>query len=115
MFNEPQDRDKVYYEFKPTPYPEYNARRFARLLKKVKTISLLHAFSGLGQIMAGVILVYFSVLGTVHQPWLATFLSGLGSVITMLGAYLLYDQLRNQHTLDGLLRNAINRAITSQN
>lgn len=86
-----------------------------RIVSRVQPENILYVISALGQLAAGILLVYIPILGVISTTWQAALLSGVGSVVTMLGAYMLYDQLRNHYSVDHLVRDSINRAINSQN
>ena len=115
MLVNPENRNKISYNFRPAVWPGTRQPVLYRLFTRVKAGNILHIFAATCQVVSGLVLVYLSILGVVQKLWLATVLSGLGSVVTMLGGYLLYDVLRNHYTIDHLVRNAINRAINSQN
>jgi hypothetical protein len=92
-----------------------NKKGLYRIIDRVQPENILYVMSGMSQLAAGILLVYIPILGVIEKTWLAALLSGVGSVVTMLGAYMLYDQLRNRFSVDYLVRDSINRAINCQN
>ncbi len=76
---------------------------------------LLLMASGALQILVGVLSVGLSVLGMITPLWVATLMSMFGSVITMIGAYIIYEVYKSRKSVENLSKDAINRVIKEQN
>jgi hypothetical protein len=86
-----------------------------RFIERVRSVNLFFLVSALIEILAGVALVYMSMLGHIQPLWVATLMSMLGSIATMVGSYQWYELMRNASSADGLVKDAIKRVINSQN
>lgn len=84
-------------------------------LKRYTGYQYLLMVSSAIQIVTGLICVSLSVLGLITPLWLATIMSMMGSVLTMLGAYILYDTYKNAINIENLRNAAINRIIKECN
>ncbi|MGM0588159.1 MAG: hypothetical protein ACQETE_07100 [Bacteroidota bacterium] len=86
-----------------------------RFVEKVRSVNLFFLLSAGVEIVAGVALVYLSMLGHIQPLWVATLMSMLGSIATMVGSYQWYELMRGANNVDGLVKDAIKRVINSQN
>lgn len=85
------------------------------LHKKFTGNQLLLMGSSVIQIIVGLMSVALSVLGLITPLAIATLMSMFGSVLTMLGAYILYDTYKSRASVDNLCREAIHRVIKDHN
>lgn len=67
------------------------------------------------QIITGICVVFLSILRLIEPAWMASLMSMLGSVLTMLGAYLLYDTVKERYSVAKLIRDAVHRLVNHQN
>ena len=88
---------------------------FKSFVKKLHSVDLFYAFSGIMQMILGIIVTIISLLHLVQPLWLAAFLSLFGCVVTMLGLYQLYDTLKQGESARDLAKNAIQRATRDRN
>lgn len=93
---------------------EYHSR-LSGLIEQVHARSTLHLIAGAAQVGLGLTVVLISVLGMVSPLWLSTMLTMFASVVTMLGAWLLYSSSSRRRGADSLIREAIRRIMDAQN
>lgn len=111
----PSERKSVGYRINSDDQTELHVHRIHRLYLQLRRGNFLYFLSAGCQMLAGLLLVGVAVTGSIKTMWLATVLSAMGSVVSMTGAYLLYDLLRNRYNVDHLVKDAINRAISNLN
>src|SRR5690554_3240077 len=83
------------------------------LLMNSHTIAPL--ISGVVQVFLGLTLICITILGLLSPLWISLILSILGSVLFMMGGFLIYHTVTRQGSFDTLINQAIRRAIQSQN
>lgn len=71
--------------------------------------------SGIIQLKIGTVLVFFTILGMVEPLWVSAFLSIFGSILFMMGGFLIYHTITSLGSFDTLLNKAIRKAIRFQN
>lgn len=92
----------------------YNdSNRVWNLLRNGHTF--LPLLSGIIQIKIGSVLVFFSILGMVEPLWISAILSIFGSLLFMLGAFLIYHTITSIGSFDSVVNEAIRKAIRFQN
>jgi len=84
-------------------------------LRYFKFARLLIMFAGVLLMLTGLTLVTLSMIGMIQPQELSYLVMLLGSVATMTGLYLLYDQVQQRHSTQQLLKSAIERVYRSQN
>lgn len=84
-------------------------------MDKVHSINGLHFISAISQIFLGTSVVALSLINSIQPMWLATIMTVVGSITTMVGLYFMYSIVTNSGAFDSLLHKAIKRVITSQN
>jgi hypothetical protein len=89
--------------------------RFSELAGKMHSINGLHLISALSQIFLGIAVVALSLINKIQPLWLATVMTILGSISTMIGLYFVYSTVTRNGVFDSLLHKAIKRVISSQN
>jgi uncharacterized membrane protein HdeD (DUF308 family) len=86
-----------------------------RLFKSLFVRNALYLAGSVVQIISGLLMVTMALLFLVQPIWLAAFVSFLGCVATMLGVFQLFDLTKNADATDKISRDAIDRALKSQN
>jgi hypothetical protein len=71
--------------------------------------------SGVIQLKIGSILVFFSILGMVEPLWISAILSIFGSILFMLGGFLIYHTVTGLGSFDSLVSQAVRKAVRFQN
>lgn len=87
--------------------------RFYTLITNSHT--LIPLLSGIIQVIAGLTLVCITILGLVSLLWVAALVSLMGCILSMMGAFLIYQTVTKEGSFDSLLNQAIRRVINSQN
>lgn len=77
--------------------------------------TLVPLLSGIIQLKVGTILVFFSILGMVEPLWISALLSIFGSILFMLGGFLIYHTITSLGSFDTVVNKAIRNAIRFQN
>lgn len=85
------------------------------LLLRLRSASPLLLLSGCSQLLIGLIVVTLSITGFIVPLWVASFMSVIGSVTTMGGAYILYEIFSEKNEIDNLYKSSVKRVINSQN
>ena len=88
---------------------------FFRITSKIYASNPLYMTAGLLQTFIGAVTVFLAMAGHIIPLWLATSVSILGSLATMMGLYMVYDLLKSANAMDNIVKDAINRVINSQN
>lgn len=88
--------------------------KLSNLIDKAHSINTLHFVAGFSQVFLGAVTIIISVLGLIRPFWLATALSILASITTMIGIYFCYTAVKTFDT-DTLLRDAMRRIVEEQN
>jgi hypothetical protein len=86
-----------------------------RLYAGLRAINPLYLTGAIVQVATGLLMVTMAMLFLVKPLWLAGIVSFLGCLTCMLGAFQLYDLTRNADAMGRISRDAINRALNSQN
>ncbi len=89
--------------------------RLSEFWGKLHSINGLHFISALSQIFLGIAVVALSLINRIQPLWLATVMTVLGSISTMIGLYFVYSTVTRNGVFDSLLHKAIKRVISSQN
>lgn len=77
--------------------------------------TLVPLLSGIIQLKIGTVLVFFSILGMVEPLWISAILSIFGSLLFMLGGFLIYHTITSLGSFDSIVNEAIRKAIRFQN
>jgi uncharacterized membrane protein YdjX (TVP38/TMEM64 family) len=77
--------------------------------------ALIPLISGVIMVLTGLTLVGITILGLIYPLWISAILSLLGSISSMMGAFLIYHTITSQGSFEGLINQAIRRVIRSQN
>tara|TARA_R100001143_G_C3361345_1_gene136863 strand:- start:36885 stop:37232 length:348 start_codon:yes stop_codon:yes gene_type:complete len=77
--------------------------------------TLVPMLSGFIQLKIGTVLVFFSILGMVEPLWISALLSIFGSILFMLGGFLIYHTITSLGSFDSIVNKAIRKAIRFQN
>jgi hypothetical protein len=86
-----------------------------RMFKSLLALNVLYLAGSVMQIISGLLMVTMAILFLVQPIWLAAIVSFLGCVTTMLGVFQLYDLTKNADAVEKISRDAIERALNSQN
>lgn len=86
-----------------------------RLFKSLLALNALYLAGSVVQIISGLLMVTIAMLFLVQPIWLAAIVSFLGCLATMLGVFQLYDLTKNADAAEKISRDAIERALKSQN
>lgn len=84
-------------------------------MDQVHSINGLHFIAAFMQIFLGTSVVALSLINSINPLWLATIMTVLGSITTMVGLYFMYRTITHSGAFNSLLQQAINRVISSQN
>ncbi len=84
-------------------------------LSRLQSINGLHFISATAQLFLGVCVVALSLVELIQPTWLATMMTVLGSLTSVIGMYFMYTIFSSVGTFDSLLNKAIKRVITFQN
>ncbi|MCA1801977.1 MAG: hypothetical protein LC662_05920, partial [Rhodothermaceae bacterium] len=90
-------------------------RSLRRLFKSLLALNALYLAGSVVQIISGLLMVTMAMLFLVQPIWLAAIVSFLGCLTTMLGVFQLYDLTKNADAVEKISRDAIERALKSQN
>jgi hypothetical protein len=112
---DPKVRNPIGYRFPEHPVAEMPESRLYRLYWQLRKGNVLYFMSAGAQLFAGLTLLGVAVTGNIPLMWLATAVSAAGTLVCITGAYLLYDLLRNRNSVEFLVKDSINRAITNLN
>lgn len=77
--------------------------------------TLVPLLSGFIQLKIGTVLVFFSILGMVEPLWISAFLSIFGSILFMMGGFMIYHTITSLGSFDTIVNKAIRKAIRFQN
>lgn len=78
-------------------------------------LNVLYLAGSVVLIITGLLMVTMALLFLVQPIWLAAIVSFLGCMSSMLGVFQLYDLTKNADAIAKISRDAIDRAIKSQN
>lgn len=78
-------------------------------------LNMLYLAGSVALILTGLLMVTMAMLFLVQPIWLAAIVSFLGCLSSMLGVFQLYDLTKNADAMAKISRDAIDRAIKSQN
>ena len=84
-------------------------------LSRIQSVNGLHFISATAQLFLGVCVVALSLVELIQPNWLATLMTVLGSLTSVIGLYFMYTIFSRIGTFDSLLNKAIKRVITFQN
>ena len=87
--------------------------RFKLILTNINTVIPLLA--GILLVVTGLALVSITILGFIAPLWISAVLSLLGSISSMVGAFLIYQTVSIHGSFDTLINRAIRRVIDHQN
>ncbi len=116
MYEEPKEKNSLVQENSiRVDKPTRNPGSFSVFLDRVHSINGLHLLSAVLQIFLGLSVVALSFLGSIQPNWIASVMTVVGSITTIVGCYFVYYVLTNTDSFDSLLNKAIKRVINSQN
>lgn len=115
MFEKPKDHELNSLEHLVSSSSEVKIRKRSIISERANSINVLHALSASLQIFLGLVVVALSLLQNIQPLWLATLMTVLGCITTMVGIYFIYTILSKSAAFDNLLHQSINRVINSQN
>ena len=107
------ERPFIHPDFKYRDGTHRNSLHILNLFKNGHT--LVPLISGIVQLKIGSILVFFSILGLVEPLWISAVLSIFGSILFMLGGFLIYHTITGLGSFDSLVGKAIRKAVRFQN
>lgn len=87
----------------------------AKLINRIHSTSTVYIVAGVFQIVLGISVIIVAILGYITSLWLSTMLTGVSSITTMIGFFLVYHTVSKLHDPDLLLRNAMKRVMESKN
>ncbi len=116
MYEEPKEKNSLVQENSiRVDIPTRSLSNFSVFFDKVHSINGLHLLSALSQIFLGLSVVALSVLNIIQPDWIATVMTVVGSMTSIVGLYFVYYILTHTDSFDSLLNKAIKRVINSQN
>lgn len=83
--------------------------------QRLRTVQPLPLISSLLQIITGLSVVILAMVGLIIPFGTAAIMSILGSVLTMVGVYQLFDTFKQRNSVEKLARDSIHRIIKEQN
>lgn len=93
---------------------KYNSK-ISGIIDQAYSMNTLHLMSVFCQILLGSVVVLLSTAGLIQPIWVATSLSMLGSIATLLGLYFLYTVIFQKKNSERLLRDAMRRIMDAKN
>ncbi|MFA5669953.1 MAG: hypothetical protein WC967_11960 [Balneolaceae bacterium] len=84
-------------------------------VSRIQSINGLHLLSATAQLFLGLTVVALSLVGLIQPAAIATVMTVIGSLTSMIGLYFMYTIFSKHGTFDTLLNKAIKRVITFQN
>ncbi|MAO64387.1 MAG: hypothetical protein CL666_05260 [Balneola sp.] len=116
MFEEEKHKNSIVSDgAKQLKLTESNASGVSDFMHKMHSINGLHFISALSQVFLGTTVVALSLINSINPMWLATVMTVLGSITTMVGLYFTYNIFTSSGAYDSLLQKAIKRVVSSQN
>lgn len=116
MYEEPKEKKSLVQENSiRIDKPTRHLSSFSVFFDRVHSINGLHLLSALSQIILGFSVVALSVLDIIQPSWIASVMTAIGSMTTIVGFYFVYYIFTHTNSFDSLLNKAIKRVINSQN
>lgn len=115
MFEEEKHKNSIVSDGLKQFKADQKSSGFSLLMDRMHTINGLHLLSALLQIFLGTSVVALSLLNIIHPIWVATVMTVVGSISTMVGLYFMYHVVAQAGVFDTLLHKAIKRVVNSQN
>lgn len=84
-------------------------------VSRIQSINGLHLLSATAQLFLGLTVVALSLVGLIQPAGLATVITVIGSLTSMIGLFFMYTIFSKNGSFDSLLNKAIKRVITFQN
>ena len=81
----------------------------------VHSVNGLYLSAAFLQIFLGISVVALSLVELIQPSWLATIMTVIGSLTSVVGLYFMYSIFSEKGAFDSLLNKAIKRVITYQN
>lgn len=107
------DHPFIHKDFEYIEGTQRNSFRILNLFKNGHTF--VPPISAIIQLKIGSVLVFFSILGMVEPLWISAVLSIFGSILFMLGGFLIYHTITGLGSFDSLVGKAIRKAVRFQN
>ncbi|MGM0738832.1 MAG: hypothetical protein ACQETM_06705 [Bacteroidota bacterium] len=83
--------------------------------RSLRGIDQVHTGIAVLMMAIGLFSVSLVLMDMVLNQWFASILSFSGSLLTIFGAWLLFDAVKERKSVDNLVRNAIMRALRHKN
>lgn len=116
MFEEEKHKNSVVRdEAKRLGLADTTTNGISDFIHRVHSINGLHFISAMSQIFLGTTVVALSLINSINPMWLATIMTVVGSITSMIGLYFMYNTLTRSGAFDSLLQKAIKRVVSSQN
>ncbi len=116
MFEEPKEKNPHEYEnIQIEKSKKTNKSGVSQFVGKVHSVNGLHLCAAFLQIFLGTSVVALSLIELIQPNWLATVMTIIGSLTTIIGLYFMYSIFSVNGAFDSLLNKAIKRVITFQN
>lgn len=116
MYEEPKEKKSLVQENTVrVDKPTRHLSSFSVFFDRVHSIKGMYLLSALSQIILGSCVVALSLLDIIRPNWIASVMTFVGSLTTVVGLYFVYYILSNTDSFDSLLNKAIKRVINSQN
>lgn len=77
--------------------------------------TLVPMLSGIMQLKIGTVLVLVSILGMVEPLWISAILSIFGSILFMLGGFLIYHTITSLGSFETIVNKGIRNSVRFQN
>lgn len=90
-------------------------KRHSVFVSRIQSINGLHLLSATAQLFLGLTVVALSLVGLIQPAGLATVITVIGSLTSMIGLFFMYTIFSKNGSFDSLLNKAIKRVITFQN
>lgn len=116
MFEEEKHKNSIVSDgAKQLKLTDGNTSGISDFLHKMHSINGLHFVAALSQVFLGTTVVALSLINSINPMWLATIMTVMGSITSMIGLYFLYSIFTRSGAYDSLLQKAIKRVVSSQN
>jgi len=114
MFEEPKEQNSVENDFVVNK-PAGRATGISSFMNKIHSVNGLYLLSSILQIFLGVSVVALTITGAINPFWVATIMTVIGSITTMVGLILMIHIFKDSNAFDSLVQQAIRRVVSYQN
>jgi len=114
MFEEPKEQNSIENDFTIKNSPG-RVPGVSIFMNKIHSVNGLFLLSSVFQIILGISVVALTISGLIKPFWVATIMTVIGSITTMVGLVMLIYTFKESNAFDSLLQQAIRRVVSYQN